>query len=84
VAARSWVSRRCGVAELVQEGENGFVRDSLDAPSYAKLIDELASNPAQLALMRDKARATALEFTLKKMTVEYAALYQKLLSARGK
>ena len=68
---------QCGVAELLVEGESGFVRDALDTEGFAGAITTLASRGE--ASMGRGARAAVLPFTPDAMAAEYLALYRRLL-----
>ena len=67
----------CGVAELLREGESGFVRDALDVAGHAAAIDALAGSNAKH--MGEAARAAVLPYTPERMAGEYLALYAALL-----
>jgi UDP-glucose:(heptosyl)LPS alpha-1,3-glucosyltransferase len=73
------VSSRCGAAEIIQRGINGWVCEPDDPPGIAALLKE-----ADAALRRDPltagARATAERFGLDEMAARLAALYGKLLA----
>ncbi len=68
---------RCGAAELVVEGENGFVRDALDAAGLAAAMDRI--DPASAERMGARARQSVAAFTPEAMAAEYLALYRRLL-----
>jgi UDP-glucose:(heptosyl)LPS alpha-1,3-glucosyltransferase len=68
---------RCGAAELVVEGENGFVRDALDIAGLAGVLARL--DPATAAAMGSKARESVAPFTPEAMAERYLALYRRLL-----
>jgi UDP-glucose:(heptosyl)LPS alpha-1,3-glucosyltransferase len=68
---------KCGAAELLVEGESGYVRDALDAPGIAAALDALAAGDARA--MGDKARAAVAPYTPEAMAREYLALYARLL-----
>ena len=68
---------RCGAAELVVEGGNGFVRDALDIPGLADALARL--DPPTAARMGAHARASVASFTPAAMAAEYLALYRRLL-----
>ena len=67
----------CGAAELVVEGENGFVRDALDVPGLAAALARL--DPATAARMGARAREAVAAFTTEAMAAQYLALYRRLL-----
>jgi UDP-glucose:(heptosyl)LPS alpha-1,3-glucosyltransferase len=68
---------KCGAAELLAEGESGFVRDALDVPGLAAALDAL--EPGRARAMGDAARAAVLPYTPEAMAREYLALYHRLL-----
>ena len=68
---------KCGAAELVREGESGFVRDALDVAGLAAALDTL--EPARAAAMGSAAREAILPFTPESMAQAYLALYHRLL-----
>jgi UDP-glucose:(heptosyl)LPS alpha-1,3-glucosyltransferase len=70
-------TRKCGVAELVDEGASGFVRDALDVPGMAAAIERL--DPSEAVRVGIAARARAEPFTPQAMAAEYLALYRRLL-----
>ena len=68
---------RCGAAELVVEGETGFVRDALDVPGLAATLARL--DPVSAARMGTRARQSVAHLTPAAMAAEYLALYERLL-----
>ena len=70
---------KCGAAELLREGESGFVRDALDAPGIAAALAAL-EEPRVRERMGDSARAAVLPYTPAGMAREYLALYRRLLA----
>jgi UDP-glucose:(heptosyl)LPS alpha-1,3-glucosyltransferase len=70
---------KCGVAELLREGESGFIRDALDADGIAQALATLA-DAALRARMGAAAREAVLPFTPARMAREYLALYHRLLA----
>jgi UDP-glucose:(heptosyl)LPS alpha-1,3-glucosyltransferase len=74
------VSRRCGAAELVREGENGWLCEPRDAPGLAALM-RLAAERARSGTPRDAARASAERFGIDTMARELSALYAGLAPA---
>jgi UDP-glucose:(heptosyl)LPS alpha-1,3-glucosyltransferase len=73
-------STRCGAAEIVAEGETGFVRDALDVGGLADCLDRL--DPATARRMGAAARDAVAPFTPEAMGREYLALYERLLAAK--
>jgi len=68
---------KCGVAELLAEGESGFVRDALDAPGLAEALERL--DPETARRLGEAARAAVAPYTPEAMAAEYLALYRRLL-----
>lgn len=69
---------KCGVAELLREGESGFVRDALDIDGIAQALERL--DPPTAARLGAEARATVAAYTPEAMAAEYLALYGRLLA----
>jgi len=70
-------SRQCGVAELLAEGESGFVHDALDVAGFAGSMGRL--DPAAAGRMEEAARAAVAALTPAAMAAQYAALYGRLI-----
>jgi len=68
---------KCGVAELLVEGESGYVRDALDVAGIAEALDALREGNA--TRMGERARAEVEPYTPEAMAGEYLALYERLL-----
>ncbi len=68
---------KCGVAELLREGESGFVRDALDATGIAEALGRL--DPPTSRRMGAAAREAVAVYTPAAMAREYLALYERLL-----
>jgi UDP-glucose:(heptosyl)LPS alpha-1,3-glucosyltransferase len=73
-------SRRCGAAELVNEGVNGFVCNAQDDEAFAAGMRELGDVTKREARSR-AARAAAEGLSLETMSKRLYALYQSLLPA---
>jgi UDP-glucose:(heptosyl)LPS alpha-1,3-glucosyltransferase len=73
-------STTCGAAEIVREGENGFVRDALDLAGLAQCLDRL--DPDTARRLGEAARATVAPLTPEAMGREYLALYERLLAGK--
>jgi UDP-glucose:(heptosyl)LPS alpha-1,3-glucosyltransferase len=71
-------SRRCGSAELVREGENGWTCAPNDAKGLAERMQR-AADAAGDGRMRAAARATAETCGLEAMAAKLAALYRAVL-----
>jgi UDP-glucose:(heptosyl)LPS alpha-1,3-glucosyltransferase len=68
---------KCGAAELVTEGENGFVRDALDVDGFAQAFGALDLQEAE-RMGRAAAQAVG-RYTPEAMAREYLALYERLI-----
>jgi UDP-glucose:(heptosyl)LPS alpha-1,3-glucosyltransferase len=68
---------KCGVSELLAEGESGFVRDALDEAGLAGALDRLDAPACRR--MGLAARAAVERYTPQAMAAEYVALYGRLL-----
>ncbi len=73
-------STKCGAAEIVREGECGFVRDALDAGGLAQCLDRL--DPGTARRMGEAAREAVAPLTPQAMGREYLALYERLLAGK--
>ena len=71
-------STKCGAAELIENGKNGFVCDALDRAGLEAAMKMLLSADKQTALGR-AARQTVEPFTLDNMAGELVKLYKALL-----
>jgi len=68
---------KCGAAEMLAEGESGFVRDALDVEGIASALERL--DPASAARMGANARDAVAGLTPQSMAQQYLALYRRLL-----
>ncbi|MCM2327786.1 MAG: glycosyltransferase family 4 protein [Lysobacter sp.] len=73
-------STKCGAAEIVRDGENGFVRDALDVGGLAQCLDRL--DPATARGMGEAARDAVAPLTPEAMGREYLGLYERLLAGK--
>jgi UDP-glucose:(heptosyl)LPS alpha-1,3-glucosyltransferase len=73
-------STHCGAAEILAEGETGFVRDALDVGGLAECLDRL--DPASARRMGGAAREAAAAFTPEAMGRQYLDLYRRLLAGK--
>ncbi|HEX5611683.1 MAG TPA: glycosyltransferase family 4 protein [Burkholderiales bacterium] len=71
------VSRRCGAAELVRPGENGWLCEPHDAAALAALLAAAADSIGKPE-MAQAARATAEGFGIDAMAAKLTALYATL------
>jgi len=72
------VSRRCGAAELIREGENGWLCEPSDAPGLAALM-RLAAGRAHAEEIKAAARASAEPFAIAAMAQQLQQLYASLM-----
>jgi UDP-glucose:(heptosyl)LPS alpha-1,3-glucosyltransferase len=68
---------KCGAAEMLAEGESGFVRDALDVAGIAAALERL--DPETAARMGANARDAVASLTPQAMAQQYLALYRRLL-----
>jgi len=73
-------STKCGAAEIVRDGESGFVRDALDVGGLAQCLDRL--DPDTARGMGEAARDAVAPLTPEAMGREYLALYERLLAGK--
>ena len=73
-------STTCGAAEIIREGESGFVRDALDAAGLAQCLDRL--DPGTARRMGEAAREAVAPLTPEAMGRQYLALYERLLAGK--
>lgn len=71
-------SRKCGAAEIIVDGESGFVCDALDAPALTSALTRLCARERRAA-MAVAARRVAEAFPIGRMTDEYVRLYRECL-----
>jgi UDP-glucose:(heptosyl)LPS alpha-1,3-glucosyltransferase len=74
-------SPKCGGAEILTEGESGFVRDALDTRGIADAFDRVDRPTARR--MGEAARAAVASLTPEAMASDYLALYHRLLEKRS-
>jgi UDP-glucose:(heptosyl)LPS alpha-1,3-glucosyltransferase len=73
------VGRRCGAAEVIRAGENGWVCDPEDPAALARLMREAATRTSDAA-MGAAARATAERYGIDDMARKLTELYAVLLA----
>ena len=71
------VSSRCGAAEIVEPGANGWVCEPDDAPGIARLM-QAADGAIRDARMARAARSTAERFGIEAMAGKLSELYASL------
>ena len=69
-------SPSCGAAELIVEGENGFVCDALDVAALADRMEKI--DPVSARLMGEHARSSVAGLGLADMAERLVALYRSL------
>jgi UDP-glucose:(heptosyl)LPS alpha-1,3-glucosyltransferase len=74
-------SAKCGAAELIVEGENGYVRDALDGPGFAHALRQLA-DPRRRESRSRAARAAVEPLNLEATRRRLIQLYHDLLDER--
>ena len=70
-------SASCGAAELIAEGENGYVCDALDVSALADRMQRI--DPAAAVAMGARARASVVSLGIAAMAQRLVALYRSLL-----
>ncbi|MFN8224346.1 MAG: glycosyltransferase family 4 protein [Gaiellales bacterium] len=71
-----------GVADVVDEGETGFLVRPGDTHALAERLSVLADDPARARLMGETGRARVLErYAVSRLVGDVDALYRRLLSA---
>ena len=74
------VSSRCGAAEIIEQGMNGWVCEPDDAPGLARLMHE-ADGAMRGGSLRQAARRTAERYGMDEMAGKLNALYADLVRA---
>ena len=72
-------SKQCGVAELLQEHDAGFVCDAHDVDAIASAMQRLVDDPSLRATKGSRARSAVEPLTAQAMTTRLLALYRSLL-----
>ena len=70
-------SHKCGAAELIEDGANGYVCDALDTPRIAEAMQSTAGRATE---MGPAARLSVEPLTPQNMAGQYLALYRVLLA----
>lgn len=71
-------SDKCGGAEFIREGENGYTCDALDLRRLGRYMNTAIAKPEKLRAMGAAARATIEPFDLQAMSRQLLALYEGL------
>jgi UDP-glucose:(heptosyl)LPS alpha-1,3-glucosyltransferase len=74
-------STKSGAAELIEEGQTGFVRDALDVDGLSQAMGQLLDGE-RAGSMGEAARKTVEPLTLERMSDRLLALYEELLQAK--
>ena len=75
-------STKCGAAEIIRNGENGWVSDALDVHEFTRALRTLCDSD-RCRSIGDEARRTAECFTLDVMRERLLDLYNRLLTDHG-
>jgi UDP-glucose:(heptosyl)LPS alpha-1,3-glucosyltransferase len=73
-------STKCGAAEFIDRGVNGFVCDALDTPALAKAL-EVLRRPERCEAMSRAARIKVEGYDLSTMSGKLIELYRELIGA---
>jgi UDP-glucose:(heptosyl)LPS alpha-1,3-glucosyltransferase len=76
------VSVNCGAAEIIGNGREGFVLDSVDETGQLARYIDLACDPEKRAQMSARARSRAEDFSLETSLAAYESLYRRVLAER--
>ena len=72
-------STKCGAAEFIENGKQGFVCDALDRAGIAQAMQACLDGRPEMGAA---ARTAVLPYTPGRMAAEYVALYRALLAAK--
>ena len=75
-------STKCGAAEVITTGVNGFVTDALDLPALAAAMAGLV-DPAGAPARREAARASVARFSSRLLGDELLGLYSEFVPGAG-
>lgn len=68
-----------GIADLIRDGENGFLVPPDDPEAIARVIEWCLAHPEELAAIADRGRTDALSLTWQKNAAEYYELFESLI-----
>lgn len=71
-------SDKCGGAEFIREGENGYTCDALDIRRLSRHMNTVIAKPDKMHEMGEAARSTVEPFHLQAMSQQLLALYDSL------
>lgn len=77
------ITETCGLAELIEDGRNGFVVPARDADAIADRVLRLLDDPALRASLAVRGRADALGHDVRHSVGRLEGIYRRLLSAGG-
>ncbi len=72
-------SPKCGAAELIESGKNGFVCSAIDASTLATHMSQIVRAPE----MRAAARASAAPYSLKFLAGQLLTLYRSMVNGKS-
>jgi glycosyltransferase involved in cell wall biosynthesis len=74
----------CGAADAIEDGENGLLVPQRAPEAVAGAILRLLDDPAAARAMGERGRQRALQRDWSQVVNEYLAIYQRVLSRRGR
>jgi UDP-glucose:(heptosyl)LPS alpha-1,3-glucosyltransferase len=77
------VSGKCGAAQIVRPGENGYLCDALDTQALVAHLQAMSSEERRRVMGR-AARETVLPMSLEAMGAKLLALYRRLLESHSR
>jgi glycosyltransferase involved in cell wall biosynthesis len=72
-----------GFADLVNNGENGYLVDASEPALYAERLRGLLENPEKLRAYREKSLVQSARFDLQTVVAQYAQIFDELLGIQG-
>jgi glycosyltransferase involved in cell wall biosynthesis len=73
-------SRRGGIPEQIQDGENGLLFEAGNEKDFSKKLNYLIKNPKEIMRMGETARKTARKnWDWKTVVKQYEVLYNKII-----
>jgi UDP-glucose:(heptosyl)LPS alpha-1,3-glucosyltransferase len=74
-----FTTQQCGAAELIRDGDNGWVADALDGATLRQQLGQWLASRAEWPSLAAAARASTADLTLEQMAGRLLACYQRLL-----
>lgn len=68
-----------GIADLIRDGENGFLVPPDDSKAIVKVVEWCLDHPKEAAAIAERGRSAALGLTWKKNAAEYLNLFESLI-----